>query len=175
MNVSLIGYRGSGKSAVARHLSARMGWPWVDLDDQLETELGMSISQVFAEQGEAAFREWEAKVVQQVADRQNWLIATGGGVILKPENRAALKRMGPVIWLTARPATIHQRLLGDASSSQRRPPLTKLGSLTEIVRLLEARESHYRQTADLEVMTDDKSAEEVADEILGLATYPPGR
>ncbi len=166
MNVSLIGYRGTGKSAVAQQLSARLGRPWVDLDDELETQHDMSISDIFAAHGEAVFREWEAEVVRQVARRQNWIIATGGGVILNPDNGAALKQTGPVVWLTARPATIHERLSKDACTSQRRPPLTNLSGLAEIVRLLEERQPLYRQAADLEVMTDDKSTAEVAAEIL---------
>ncbi|MEI7683831.1 MAG: shikimate kinase [Planctomycetota bacterium] len=142
--IFLIGYRGVGKSAIARALSARLGVPWVDADALLEQRAGKSIRDIFATEGEASFRELEAATLRELADFDG-VVATGGGVVLRPENRAILKR-GQVIWLTAPAAVIWRRMQADTTTSARRPNLAQ-GGLAEIETLLAQREPLYRECA----------------------------
>ena len=90
----LIGYRGSGKSAVARLLAERLGWAWLDADQVLEDRQGQSIRQIFADEGELRFREMEAAILAELCVRQGHVIAVGGGVVLRAENRQRLKDSG---------------------------------------------------------------------------------
>jgi shikimate kinase len=92
MNLALIGYRGTGKTTVARLLAARLGWQWFDADVELERQAGKTIKQIFAEGGEAAFRDWEEKIVAQLTAQSNLVIALGGGAILRPQSRATARR-----------------------------------------------------------------------------------
>src|SRR5438874_12765383 len=105
--VFLVGPRGSGKSTVAQLLAARLGWDWVDADAELEARCGRSIREVFAEEGEQGFRQHEAEVLAELGRRSNVVIATGGGAVLREDNRERLRR-GGVVWLTARVDTLWQ-------------------------------------------------------------------
>ena len=167
MNLILIGYRATGKTTLARLLAERLGWSWVDLDEQIERAAGKPIAQIFAEDGEPAFRDLESKTVKEWCGRDAVVVAAGGGAPLREENRRAMKAAGKVIWLTASPQTIHARMQADATTAARRPALTATGGLEEIVRLLAQREPIYRQTADLVIDTEDRSPEWLVDELLG--------
>jgi len=164
--IFLIGYRGTGKSTVACLVADRLKWNSIDADDEIERRTGKSIADIFALQGEAAFRAVEASVVAELAERQNTVIALGGGAVLFAENRAVIRGKGPVIWLTASVDTIESRIVADASTAQRRPNLTAAGGRAEIEALLAAREPQYRECATLVVATDGKTSAKVADEIL---------
>jgi shikimate kinase len=89
-SISLIGYRGTGKSTVARHLALRLGWVWVDADVEVELRAGKSIAAIFADDGEAAFRNLESVVVADLCRRQRAVLALGGGAVLREANRAAI-------------------------------------------------------------------------------------
>jgi shikimate kinase len=164
-NVYLIGYRGSGKTGVAPLLAGRLGWDWVDADAVLEARHGGSIRRIFAEEGEAAFRDQEAQVLEELSRGRHRVIATGGGVVLRPENRERLRASGWVVWLTADPATLWERFRADATTAERRPNLGG-GGLAEVVELLRAREPLYRACAHLTVSTVGRSPAEVTDAIL---------
>lgn len=166
MNIVLIGYRATGKSTIARLLAHHLGWNWVDLDVEIERQAGKSIAQIFAEDGEAVFRDWESQVVAEFCRRSRWVIAAGGGAPLREENRKAMRAGGKVIWLTASPETIHRRMSTDPTTGQRRPNLTSQGGLEEIIHLLGKREPIYRETADWVVDTEGKAPEAIAAEIL---------
>jgi shikimate kinase len=171
--IFLVGYRGTGKSAVARLLAARLGWDWVDADALLEERAGRSIRAVFAAEGEAGFRDREEALLAELARRGDCVIATGGGVVLRPANRERL-RAGRVVWLTADADTIRRRLRQDPGSGSRRPPLlaTAADDRAEIEELLRIREPLYREVAGLTVDTVGRPPEAVADEIvrsLGLS------
>ncbi len=164
MNIFLIGYRGTGKSTVAKHLSAKLGCPWVDADVELERHCGKSIATIFAEDGEGAFRELECQIVAQLAQRQAAIIALGGGAVLREENRIAIGG-GTVVWLKARPETIAARITQDPSTPDRRPSLTGRGVEDEIREVLDQRTEIYCQCADLQVDTEGKTPSDIADEI----------
>ena len=130
----LIGSRGSGKTTVARLLAQRLGWSWCDADSILEERLGRTIRDIFAKEGEEAFRVKEAQVLAELSQARNMVIATGGGVVLRPANRTCL-RTGFVIWLTAPPEILYARMLDDTTNIERRPPLAQ-GGLAEVARAL---------------------------------------
>jgi shikimate kinase len=166
MRLLLIGYRGTGKSTVAERLAAALGCDWVDADAELERRAGRSIAQFFADEGETAFRDLEGAVLADIVKQEHTVVALGGGVIERPENRDLLQTGGKVVWLTADPQTILARIAGDETSQKRRPNLTPVGGLEEIERLLQRRTPIYRQCAHLEVDTVDKDPDQVVAEIL---------
>jgi shikimate kinase len=165
MLLFLIGYRGSGKTTVGRLVAGRLGWAFVDADSLLEERHGRTIRDVFAAEGEAGFREKEASVLADLCTRTETVIATGGGIVLREENRNLLKQHGVVVWLTADPATLLARIHADPSTAERRPNLAG-GGLEEIERLLAVREPLYRACADAVVPVGTLSPEQAADAIL---------
>lgn len=167
MNLALIGYRGTGKTTVAQLLAAHLGWPWCDADVEVETRAGKSIKQIFADEGESAFRDREQTIVAELTARDRWVLALGGGAILREPNRACLRGRCHVVWLTATPATLAARIAGDATTAERRPALLAGGGLAEIATLLAAREPLYRDCADCIVSTEDRTPQSIAAEILG--------
>ena len=166
MNITLIGYRGTGKSTVARLVAERLGWQWVDADARMEELAQHTIREIFQTEGEAGFRDRETAVIRELTARNHLVIAAGGGAIMRPENRQAIKSTGVAIWLVASPKTIERRLAADPSTCERRPALTTAGGATEIRQLLSQREPVYRSCADLIIETDQCSPERVADQIV---------
>jgi len=172
MVLTLIGYRATGKTTLAKLLAARLGWDWIDADVQIERQAGKSIARIFAEDDEPAFRDIEARVTAELCARDRLVLAAGGGAPLREDNRRAMRGAGKVVWLKATPETILARMSADATTAGRRPNLTDRGPLDEIIELLARREPIYRELADLEVDTEGKSPDALADEILdrlGLA------
>lgn len=166
MNVLLIGYRGTGKTTVAQRLALGLGWEWVDADVEAELRAGQSIAEIFAAGGEAAFRDVESGVLAELLGRDRLVIALGGGVVLRPENRALIRTCRHTAWLQASPETLARRIAEDATTAQRRPNLTTAGGIGEITAMLDKRKPFYRQCAGLEVDTENKTPAAVADEIL---------
>ncbi len=164
-NLFLIGYRGTGKSTVARILAEKLGWSWVDADARLEECWGRSIRQIFEEEGEAGFRQKEAAILEELCRSREHVIATGGGVVLGAANRQRLRTAGRVVWLTADADVLWHRLQADATTRERRPALAG-GGLAEIQKLLEVRRPLYQECADLVVDTTNRSTDAVANEIL---------
>jgi shikimate kinase len=160
----LIGYRGAGKTEVARVLAPMLGSAWLDADAVLEERAGQSIRQIFATEGEAGFRVREAALLQELCGLQDHVIATGGGIILREENRAALKR-GAVVWLRAPADVLWQRMQEDVTTSERRPNLAQ-GGLAEIDEMLRVREPLYQAcqefTVDASAQTPTQVAEAIA-------------
>jgi shikimate kinase len=163
--IFLIGYRGTGKTSAARELAGRLGFHWVDADDLVEEMTGKTIAAIFAVEGEAGFRQWEARVVSALSRKRRTVVALGGGAVLREDNRRVISGAGPVIWLTASVDTILERLAADSSTASRRPDLTAAGGRAEIEDVLAIRTPLYRQCATLVINTEDKTSAEVAEEI----------
>ena len=177
MAITLIGYRATGKTTLARLLAERLGWDWIDADVEIERRARKNIAQIFAEDGEPAFRDLESDVIQDLCKTQKLVLGAGGGAPVREQNRRAIMESGKVVWLRAQPETILARMSGDATTAQRRPDLTSKSGLEEILHLLAEREPIYREAADIEVDTESKTPEQLADEIierLGLAENAEG-
>jgi shikimate kinase len=163
--IFLIGYRGSGKSSVARELARRLNSESIDTDDEIERRAGKSIAAIFMDQGEAAFRDLEAAVVAECGRLKGVVVALGGGAVLRDENVRVIMNTRTAVWLKATADTIEKRLAADATTASRRPDLTTAGGRAEIESLLAERTPLYRQCANLEIDTEGKTPAEVAAEI----------
>ena len=166
MLIVLIGYRGTGKTTVARLLAARLSLDWIDADVEIERRAGKSIAEIFADEGETAFRDLESEAIADLASRKKLIVAAGGGAVMREENREALAAADAMVWLKADAETVLQRMSGDATSTARRPNLTATGGIDEIRQLLALREPIYRQSATCQVDTVGKTPTDVVDEIL---------
>jgi shikimate kinase len=142
-----------------------LGWSWVDADDRLQQRVGKTIAEIFADDGERKFRNLESQLVDELLTRTQIVIAWGGGVILREQNRQRLRESSYRIWLKASADTIAARLEQDLQTDSQRPRLTSLDEPAEICSLLEERQPLYEESADLAVDTDGLSPDEVADEI----------
>ena len=163
--IFLIGYRGTGKTTVAKLLAKKLGWSWLDADEVLEARFGQDIRTIFAEKGVEAFRAKESAVLAELCTLSNHVIATGGGVIMGPENRELMRQVGFVVWLTADPQTLWERLQEDASTAQRRPDLT-CGGLAEVEQVLAIRQPLYAACAHLTVDTVGREPADVVNDIV---------
>lgn len=164
VHLYLTGYRGCGKSTVARLLADRLHLPLIDTDLLVEQAAGKSIAEIFEQDGEPLFREIEAKVVQQLAQsNQAAVIALGGGAILRDSSRNWIRESGWVVWLMASPETLAQRIAGDATTNSRRPSLSNLGVLEEVRAILAKREPLYNVVSHVEYDTQACSMTELAE------------
>jgi len=163
MNVVLIGYRGTGKSTVGKIVAARLGRPVVSTDAEIVRITGQGIPEIVAERGWDYFRDLESQVCQELAQRDELVIDTGGGAVLRPQNSEALKKSGVLFWLTASVDTIAKRIGPDTQ----RPSLTGTKSFVdEIQDVLRERTPRYQAVADHIIATDGRSVMQIADEIL---------
>ena len=162
----LIGYRGTGKTTIAHKLAVRFGIPAFDSDPEIEHRAGKSIVEIFAQDGETVFRDWEESIIAEIlAGSHPFVLATGGGAILRASTRERLHQAGRVIWLTATPETILHRITSDAASKTMRPNLTTLPMQEEIVAVLEQRKSLYAETAHEIVETDCRTFDDIIETI----------
>lgn len=165
--IVIIGYRATGKSSVSALLGERLGLPVVDTDAEVERTAGKTIAEIFAGEGEPAFRDKEAAAVAAtIARAEPLVISTGGGAILREESRRLLRGSGRVFWLTASRETIYYRMHSDATNSDRRPPLTDLSPLLEIESVLNFRNPIYQETAHYKIDTENKTIDRIVDEII---------
>ncbi|WP_413432227.1 shikimate kinase [Crateriforma spongiae] len=163
MNVVLVGYRGTGKSAVANRIARRLNLRKISLDDAVVRTAGKSIPEIVDAEGWTAFRDLEESVVQRFTGQDGLVIDCGGGVIERDANLVRLKQAGPVIWLTASVPTIARRIGGDTQ----RPSLTGSHSFVdEIADVLQRRHPRYQSVSDFEVCTDDVTVAQVADAVV---------
>ena len=175
MTITLVGYRGTGKSSVAQQLAEQSNLSMLDADAEIERRAGCTIRDIFAKQGEAGFRELERDVMSDLLQRGNLVIAAGGGAVLNADTRSQMKAAGPVVWLQADPDTIESRLRSDTTTHDRRPPLTKGDLASEIATLLAAREPLYREVATVTVVTDHRDVAEIVAEIISRLNAPEAR
>jgi shikimate kinase len=160
-NLALIGFMGTGKSCVGRVAADTMHFTFLDTDNVIEARAGKPISDIFAQDGEPAFRQWERRIVEELTRRQKTVIATGGGLPVNEANLASLKTHALVICLWASPETIWDRV----RAHDHRPLLNEPDPLARIRELLAAREPYYRQ-ADVLVNTGMRSVREVAQHVV---------
>ena len=165
MNIVLIGYRGTGKSSVAKILAHRLGCRLVSTDTEVIAKSGRSIPDIVQAHGWEHFRDLESEICRQLAAEDGLVIDTGGGAILREENVKALKARGRMFWLTAAVPTIAARIAGDAN----RPSLTGGKSFVdEVGAVLQERLPKYRAAADHTLATDDELPSQIAARILAL-------
>lgn len=169
-NIFLVGLRGSGKTTLGRVLAARLGMPFVDTDEEIVRRAGKDISNIVADSGWEAFRSMEANVLQEVCTGAGQVVATGGGIVLDPQNRLLLDRSGVVFYLMADLSVLMQRLAKDPLAGQR-PALTSLSPDRELVRCLQERGPLYMTVANHVLFAERTPGElvEAVLEKLGLA------
>ena len=168
--VVLVGFMGSGKSSVGRALARRFGVPFVDVDERIESAAGCRIRDLFAREGEPAFRAREKAALRDALSVKGCVIATGGGAFADEENRVLLRSYAPVVYLETAVETLLERLSGDLGR-----PLLRGGEREEVVRdLLSRREPGYR-TADVTVRTDGRSVQDVAGSVAEWIDRTGGR
>ena len=160
-NLALIGFMGTGKSSVGRLAADILHFTFLDTDRVIEARAGSAISEVFAQQGEPAFREWERRIVEELTRRSKTVIATGGGLPADEANLLSLKSHALVLCLWASPETIFERV----RLHDHRPLLNEPEPLEKIRTLLAVREPFYRQ-ADVLVNTERRSVKEVAAQVV---------
>lgn len=174
----LIGLMGVGKSTVGRRCAQRLGRPFVDTDDIVETLAGMRVPEVFETQGERAFRVLEAQAVADAcASPIPTVIACGGGAVMDADNRRRLRRAGTVVWLQAPAEVLTDRvgagngrpLLSDPAGE----PRARTHVTATLERLASLRESAYAATADVVVDTTNRSPDEVVDTVLRVGGVAP--
>lgn len=160
-NIALIGFMGAGKTVVGQVLATKLKKEFIELDELIVRRAGKLITQIFAEDGEIAFRELEIAVTKEVAGKQNQVIATGGGVILNRINVDRLRESSIIVYLAVSPVEILKRVAGD----QGRPLLDTPDREKRIKELLSLRRPLYEQAADIKVNTTRKSIQSIVDEI----------
>ena len=166
MNIFLIGYRCTGKTSVGRSLAKRLERLFFDTDLELVKEQGVNISDIVSKKGWAAFREIEKQMIQRTCERDNQVVATGGGAVLDEENVKRMKDSGVLVWLKADIETIEKRIIEDHTTQDFRPALTSKGSVEEIRETLLARNPFYERAMDIFVDTDSMDIDAVCEMII---------
>ncbi len=161
-NIFLVGPMGAGKSTVGKQLAKSLGRDFFDSDKEIERRTGVSISWIFEMEGEAGFRAREQKVIEELTDMKNIVLATGGGAILSADNRRALRSRGYVVYLSA---SVDQ-LLRRTSKDKNRPLLQTGEPKKQIAELLAFRDPLYKDVADVELRTGDQSIQYVVSSLI---------
>jgi shikimate kinase len=165
MNIVLIGYRGTGKSTVGKLLAMRLGRQFVSTDEEIVKRAKRTIPEIVAKEGWEYFRDLESEICRELAGRDQLVIDTGGGAILRIQNVEALKKNGTLFWLTASVETIAKRIGRD----NQRPSLTGSKSfIDEIQDVLRERTPKYQEASDHVITTDDRSIKQLVEIILTL-------
>jgi len=163
-NIYLIGMMGSGKTVTGKALAVLLNYVFVDLDAEIQTKDGRSISEIFAGSGEPFFRDVESTALENFSKKDGQVIATGGGIVLREENVRRMKTTGKVVLLEAPAESLWQRV----RYSKDRPLLNKPDPLGTLRQILGNRKSLYEKACHFSVLTDGKIAEDVANEIRGI-------
>lgn len=160
-NLYLVGFMGTGKSAVGRRVAEKLGFHFIDVDQAIEEEVGLSITQLFDQKGEEAFRELERDFIESGHPDSNCVVSCGGGLLVPDGMPELLKKKGVAVCLWATPEVIYERTKGNST----RPLLNVIDPLSSIRKLLEQREPRYRATGNL-ISTVDRGLAAVTDAVL---------
>ena len=161
MNILLTGFMGAGKTTVGKKLAKRLGYFFIDTDREIEKEQGCSITEIFKYGGEECFRDLETDILQKLQTKQNLVIATGGGMVLRNENRSLMQSLGTRVYLKVELQELMRRLKKD----KKRPLLQKLKPEEHILEMLQQRKSIYEE-AECIIDTTDLSPHQMITEII---------
>ena len=161
-HIFLIGFMGCGKSTNAACLSDMTGAELMEMDQEIANSQGMAITEIFKVHGEEYFRDLETSLLYSLKDREPLIVSCGGGAVLRHENVEFMKKNGKIVFLTAEPETIFERV----RDSRERPVLNGNMNLEHIRALMEKRYPSYREAADLTISTDGRTTREICLEIL---------
>lgn len=161
-NIFLIGFMGCGKSTMARLLSKELQMELVEMDESIEAEENRTINEIFATDGEQYFRDLESQLIIRIADKGNMIVSCGGGAILRPENVENMKKNGRIIYLSATPETIYERV----RHSTNRPLLNGNMNVEYIGELMSKRIDKYEAAADIVICVDRKEKCEIVRELV---------
>lgn len=165
-NIILTGFMGVGKTSIGTRLANDLGYTFVDTDELIEADQKTTITEIFAQKGEPYFRDVEARIIRTVLENGNQVVSTGGGAVIRDENRKVFKEAGLVVCLTAHPDVIYERIKHETH----RPLLKVPDPMARIRDLLESRAKFYNQ-ADLIIDTSEKSVDEAVREIKEKVRY----
>lgn len=157
-NIFLVGLMGAGKTSVGKLLARRLGKSFYDCDQEIERSTGVRIPIIFEIEGEAGFRARERRMLAELVQRSDMVLATGGGAVLAPENRTALREHGTVVYLCASPLDLWHRTRHDRN----RPLLQTADPLAKLVTLFKERDPLYRETAHVVIDTGNQSVNTLA-------------
>ena len=161
-NIVLTGMMGAGKTTIGKELAQRMtDFLFVDLDNEIENELDVSISEIFTKHGETYFRDLESKFLDDYCTQNNLIISTGGGVVERRENLSTMKKNSVVFYLSAPVVELYERV----KKTSHRPLLKHPDPCAKIKELMDRREKYYK-TAHFEICTENREISEIADEIV---------
>lgn len=161
-NIFLIGFMGCGKSTVAAKLNRMYGMNVVEMDQMIEKEQHLSIPEIFERYGEEHFRNLESELLKKIQLGSNQVVSCGGGVVLREQNVAEMKKNGRIVLLTAKPENVLKRVKGNDD----RPILKGKKNVQDIAELMEKRREKYEAAADFVVATDDKQVRAICEEIM---------
>ena len=162
-SIALIGFMGTGKTAVGKALAEKLGKEFLELDPLIEQKAGKTIPEIFREDGEIAFRELEIEITKEVSKKKNAVVACGGGVVLNKINIDRLKKEAIIVYLTASPRVILKRTLNDA---EERPLLKVANPALTIRELLRSRKPFYERASDIKIDTSKLDTNSVVEEII---------
>lgn len=161
-NIFLIGFMGCGKSTMARMLAEKTGACLIEMDETIEKEAGMSINEIFEAYGEAHFRDLESQLILRITEQGGDVVSCGGGAILRPENVANMKKNGTIVYFSATPETIYERV----RYSTNRPLLNGNMNVEYISELMKKRLPLYEAAADVTIVVDGKEKMQILEELL---------
>ncbi len=166
--IFFVGPMGAGKTTIGSRLADSLGMQFIDLDQEIEQKTGADIPLIFELEGEVGFRKRESQALQEAAQRKHFVLATGGGAVISKKNRDLLKTMGFTIYLRASLDQLLKRTAKDRS----RPLLQTANPRQTLAAILEKRECHYEEVADMIIDTDQKFMRDILHEITQSLTHP---
>ena len=161
-NIYLIGFMGVGKSTIGKFLVEKTGGILTEMDETIEAEQGISINEIFAKYGEQHFRDVESELLDRIGKLSGQVVSCGGGTVLREQNVKSMKENGKIIFLSATPETIYERV----RHSTNRPLLNGNMNVEYIAGLMEKRRAIYEAAADITIATDGKAKKTIVDEII---------